>query len=88
LRKALILGAAVTMLAVGGSAVYAQVNHGQGNTVIVEKKFTQAEARYYLNLMADVSAGKLPASEMNKARDFILAHPEAHQSRIERYHIK
>ncbi|MBM7568754.1 hypothetical protein JOC55_005745 [Paenibacillus sacheonensis] len=78
----------MTTLAVGGTAVYAQVNQGQGNPVIGHKKFTQVEARYYLNLMADVLAGKLPASEMSKARDFILAHPKAHQSIIERYHIK
>ncbi|GMK37029.1 hypothetical protein PCCS19_00820 [Paenibacillus sp. CCS19] len=88
MKKALILCAVVAMLAVGGTAVYAQVNNGQESSTPVQRMFTPQEADYYSQIMIDVETGKLPPSEMNKARDFILKHPEAHQSIIDRYHIK
>lgn len=89
MKKTLILCAVVATLAVGGTAVYAQVNNnGQEPSSPIQRMFTVEEAEYYSQIMIDVEAGKLPPSEMNKARDFILKHPEAHQSIIDRYHIK
>ncbi|MBD3920499.1 hypothetical protein H8B09_17180 [Paenibacillus sp. PR3] len=88
MKKTLILCAVVATLAVGGAAVYAQANNGQATPSPIERKFTVEEAEYYSQIVIAVEAGKLPPSEMNKARDFILKHPEAHQSIIERYPIK
>ncbi|GMK37047.1 hypothetical protein PCCS19_01000 [Paenibacillus sp. CCS19] len=88
MKKALVLCAVVATLAVGGTAVYAQVNNGQETSSPVQRMFTQQESDYYSQIIIDVESGKLPPSEINKARDYILKHPEVNQSIIDRYHIK
>lgn len=91
LKNTLILCAVVATLAVGGSAVYAQVNNsGQDVQQTGERavKYSEAESRYYLDILTGVEQGRLPRSDIYKARQFLLDRADVYPVLIERYNIK
>ncbi|PWW05105.1 hypothetical protein DFQ01_10588 [Paenibacillus cellulosilyticus] len=91
MKKTLILCAVVATLAVGGTAVYAQVN-GSGQAVQHNGeravKYSREEVKYYSDIIIGVEAGKLPRSDIHKAREFLLNRADIYPELIERYGIQ